>query len=179
VRTHATTVVTARKGRHVAMGGDGQVSFGQTVIKSTAKKVRRLHDGAVIAGFAGSTADAFTLFERFEAKLKEHNGQLLRSAVELAKDWRTDRFLRRLEAMLIVADVEKTLVLSGNGDVLEPDGGITAIGSGGPMALAAARALALYTEQSPRQIVEHALGIASEICVYTNDEVTIEELGHE
>jgi ATP-dependent HslUV protease subunit HslV len=179
VEVHATTVVTARKGRHVAMGGDGQVSFGQTVIKSTAKKVRRLHDGDVIAGFAGSTADAFTLFERFEAKLKEHNGQLLRSAVELAKDWRTDRFLRRLEAMLIVADTEKTLLLSGTGDVLEPDGGITAIGSGGPMALAAARALAMHTSQSPRQIVEHALKIASEICVYTNEEITIEELGHE
>jgi ATP-dependent HslUV protease subunit HslV len=172
-----TTVVTARKGGRVAMGGDGQVSFGQTVIKASAKKVRRLYEGSVLAGFAGSTADAFTLFERFEGKLKEHNGQLLRAAVELAKDWRTDRFLRRLEAMLIVADKEKTLLLSGTGDVLEPDGGITAIGSGGPMALAAARALAAHTQQSPREIVEHALSIAAEICVYTNAEITIEELG--
>lgn len=176
---HATTVVTARKGPWVAMGGDGQVTFGQTVIKSTAKKVRRLHEGNVIAGFAGSTADAFTLFERFEAKLKEHNGQLLRSAVELAKDWRTDRFLRRLEAMLLVADPEKTLLLSGTGDVLEPDGGVSAIGSGGPIALAAARALAAHTAQSPHEIVSHALRITSEICVYTNQEITIEELRHE
>ncbi len=172
-----TTVVTARKGGRVAMGGDGQVSFGQTVIKASAKKVRRLYEGSVLAGFAGSTADAFTLFERFEGRLKEHNGQLLRAAVELAKDWRTDRFLRRLEAMLIVADREKTLLLSGTGDVLEPDGGITAIGSGGPMALAAARALAAHTQQAPREIVEHALSIAAEICVYTNAEITIEELG--
>ncbi|MCK6551299.1 ATP-dependent protease subunit HslV [Myxococcota bacterium] len=174
---HGTTIVTARKGRVVAMGGDGQVSFGQTIIKANAKKVRRLHDGNVIAGFAGSTADAFTLFERFETKLKEHNGQLLRSAVELAKDWRTDRFLRRLEAMLLVADRDKTLLLSGTGDVLEPDAGLTAIGSGGPMALAAARALAKHTELGPRAIVESALGIAADICVYTNHEITIEELG--
>jgi ATP-dependent HslUV protease subunit HslV len=172
-----TTVVTARKGRKVALGGDGQVTFGQTVIKSTAKKVRRLHDGNVLAGFAGSTADAFTLFERFEAKLKEHNGQLLRSAVELAKDWRTDRFLRRLEAMLLVADLDKTLLLSGTGDVLEPDSGIAAIGSGGPMALAAARALFENTEMDPRMIVTKALGIAAEICVYTNSEIVVEELG--
>src|SRR5690349_2254633 len=162
-----TTVVTARRGKIVALGGDGQVSFGQTVIKSTAKKIRRLHEGSVLAGFAGSTADAFTLFERFEAKLKEHNGQLLRSAVELAKDWRTDRFLRRLEAMLLVADPEKTLLLTGTGDVLEPDGGIAAIGSGGPMALAAARALSEHTALEPRQIVDEALKIAADICVYT------------
>lgn len=174
---HATTIVTVRRGPSVAMGGDGQVSFGQTVIKATAKKVRRLHDGAVLSGFAGSTADAFTLFERFEAKLKEHNGQLLRSAVELAKDWRTDRFLRRLEAMLLVADRDKTLLLSGTGDVLEPDGGIAAIGSGGPMALAAARALAAHTPLAPRRIVEEALGIAADLCVYTNREITVEELG--
>jgi ATP-dependent HslUV protease, peptidase subunit HslV len=172
-----TTVVTARKGRKVALGGDGQVTLGQTVMKSTAKKVRRLHDGSVLAGFAGSTADAFTLFERFEAKLKEHNGQLLRSAVELAKDWRTDRFLRRLEAMLLVADLEKTLLLSGTGDVIEPDGGIASIGSGGPMALAAARALAENTDMDPRTIVEKSLGIAAEICVYTNSHIVVEELG--
>src|SRR5262245_39753911 len=172
-----TTVVTARKGRKVALGGDGQVTFGQTVIKSTAKKVRRLHDGNVLAGFAGSTADAFTLFERFEAKLKEHNGQLLRAAVELAKDWRTDRFLRRLEAMLLVADIDKTLLLSGTGDVLEPDGGIAAIGSGGPMALAAARALDEHSSLTPRAIVEKSLQIAGDICVYTNREITVEELG--
>jgi ATP-dependent HslUV protease subunit HslV len=162
----------------VALGGDGQVSMGQTVLKANAKKVRTLMDGRVIAGFAGSTADAFTLFERFEGKLKEFNGQLLRSAVELAKDWRMDRFLRRLEAMLIVADIEKTLVLSGNGDVIEPEGdGLTAIGSGGPMALAAARALAKHSSLGPKEIVEQSLLIASEICIYTNDEITILELG--
>ena len=176
---HGTTIVTARKGGRVAMAGDGQVTFGQTVLKATAKKVRRIHDGRLIAGFAGSTADAFTLFERFEAKLKEHGGQLLRASVELAKDWRTDRFLRRLEAMLLVADSEKTLLLSGNGDVLEPDGGVAAIGSGGPMALSAARALALYTEQPPDQIVRHALEIAAEVCIYTNSAITVEELGHD
>lgn len=172
-----TTIVTARKGRKVALGGDGQVTFGQTVIKSNAKKVRRLYDGNVLAGFAGSTADAFTLFERFEAKLKEHNGQLLRAAVELAKDWRTDRFLRRLEAMLLVADIDKTLLLSGTGDVLEPDGGVAAIGSGGPMALAAARALVSNTDLPPRALVEKSLHIAGEICVYTNLDIVVEELG--
>ncbi len=174
---HGTTVVTARQGRHVAVGGDGQVTLGQTVIKANAKKVRTLMEGRVIGGFAGSTADAFTLFERFEGKLKEFNGQLLRSAVELAKDWRTDRFLRRLEAMLIVADVEKTLVLSGNGDVIEPEDGICAIGSGGPMALAAARALTKHSELGPRKVVEEALGIAAEICIYTNTGITVLELG--
>lgn len=172
-----TTVVTARRGRHVALGGDGQVSFGPTVMKAGARKVRTLHEGRVLAGFAGSTADAFTLFERFEGKLKEHNGQLLRSAVELAKDWRTDRYLRRLEAMLVVADVEHTLVLTGNGDVIEPDGGLIAIGSGGPMALAAARALAEHTELGPRDIVERALAIAADICIYTNHHITVEEIG--
>ncbi len=182
-RTHSdlimygTTIVTARRGRHVAVGGDGQVSLGNTVVKASAKKVRRLHEGKVIAGFAGATADAFTLFERFEGKLSEYNGQLLRSAVELAKDWRTDRYLRRLEAMLLVADVEKTLVLSGNGDVIEPDEGLTAIGSGGPMALAAARALAEHTPMGPRDIVDKSLRIAAEICIYTNTSITIEELG--
>ena len=174
---HGTTVVTARKNGRVAIGGDGQVTFGQTVLKATAKKVRRLHDGNVLAGFAGSTADAFTLFERFEAKLKEHNGQLLRGAVELAKEWRMDRYLRRLEAMLLVADLNNTLLLSGTGDVLEPDGGIAAIGSGGSMALAAARALGEHTPMTPRQIVEKSLNIAADICVYTNHEITIEELG--
>ena len=178
VEMRGTTIVTARLERNVAVGGDGQVSMGQTVIKANAKKVRTLMEGRVIAGFAGSTADAFTLFERFEGKLKEYNGQLLRSAVELAKDWRMDRFLRRLEAMLIVADIEKTLVLSGNGDVIEPEGdGLTAIGSGGPMALAAARALAKHSSLGPKEIVEQSLLIASEICIYTNDEITILELG--
>ena len=177
VEMRGTTIVTARQGRLVAVGGDGQVSMGQTVIKANAKKVRTLMDGRVIAGFAGSTADAFTLFERFETKLKEFNGQLLRSAVELAKDWRMDRFLRRLEAMLIVADVEKTLVLSGTGDVIEPEDGLTAIGSGGPMALAAARALSAHSDLSPRQIVEESLRITADICIYTNHEITVLELG--
>jgi len=174
-----TTIVTARKGRHVALGGDGQVSLGNTIVKANARKVRTLHEGRVLAGFAGSTADAFTLFERFEGKLKEHGGQLLRAAVELAKDWRTDRYLRRLEAMLVVADESLTLVLSGNGDVIEPEAGLTAIGSGGPMALAAARALSENTELGPRDVVEKALGIAADICIYTNKEITIEELGRE
>lgn len=172
-----TTIVTARRGRRVAVGGDGQVSLGNTVMKASARKVRRLHDGQVIAGFAGSTADAFTLFERFEAKLKAHNGQLLRSAVELAKDWRTDRYLRRLEAMLLVANPDHTLVLSGNGDVIEPDEGLSAIGSGGPMALSAARALSEHTELGPRDIVEKSLSIAADICIYTNHHITVEELG--
>lgn len=173
-----TTVVTARRGRHVAVGGDGQVSLGQTVLKSNARKVRTLHDGKVLAGFAGSTADAFTLFERFEGKLKEFSGQLLRSAVELAKDWRTDRYLRRLEAMLVVADLDNTLILSGNGDVIEPEEGLMAIGSGGPMALAAARALARHTDLGARDVVERSLAIAAEICIYTNDHIVVEELGH-
>ncbi|MCA9554941.1 MAG: ATP-dependent protease subunit HslV [Myxococcales bacterium] len=172
-----TTIVTARRGRHVAVGGDGQVSLGNTIVKANARKVRTLHDGKVLAGFAGSTADAFTLFERFEEKLKAHGGQLLRAAVELAKEWRTDRYLRRLEAMLIVADETVTLVLSGNGDVIEPEEGITAIGSGGPMALAAARALAQNTELGPRDVVEKALLIAADICIYTNTAITVKELG--
>lgn len=169
--------MTARRGRHVALGGDGQVSLGNTIVKANAKKVRTLHDGKVLAGFAGSTADAFTLFERFEGKLKAHGGQLLRAAVELAKDWRTDRYLRRLEAMLVVADETLTLVLSGNGDVIEPEEGLTAIGSGGPMALAAARALAENTELGPREVVEKALHIAADICIYTNTSITVQELG--
>lgn len=176
---HATTIVCARRGSTVAMAGDGQVSAGNTVMKSTARKVRRLQDGSVLAGFAGSTADAFTLFERFEGKLKEHNGRLLRSAVELAKDWRTDRYLRRLEAMLVVADRHSTLILSGTGDVVEPDEGLCAIGSGGPMALAAARALQEHTELAPSEVVRKALEITADICIYTNGHITMEELGHE
>ena len=172
-----TTVLTVRRGSHVAVGADGQVSFGSTVMKAQARKVRTLNDGQVLAGFAGSTADAFTLFERFESKLKEHGGQLLRSAVELAKEWRTDRYLRRLEAMLVVADPQATLVLSGTGDVIEPDGGIAAIGSGGSMALAAARALNDNTDLGPREIVEKALHVAADICLYTNHNLRIEELG--
>lgn len=174
---HGTTIVCARRGPVVALGGDGQVSAGATVMKSRARKVRRLQDGAILAGFAGSTADAFTLFERFEEKLKTHNGKLVRSAVELAKDWRTDRFLRRLEAMLTVADRDATLILSGTGDVVEPDEGVCAIGSGGPMALAAAQALVRHTELGPREVVQTALEIAADICIYTNRHITIEELG--
>lgn len=173
---HGTTVLTVRRGREVALGSDGQVSLGNTIMKAHARKVRSLFDGRVLAGFAGSTADAFTLFERFEIKLKEHGGQLVRSAVELAKDWRTDRFLRRLEAMLVVADAERTLILSGNGDVIEPDGDAAAIGSGGPMALAAARALVEHSDMSPRQVVETGLHIAADICLYTNRNLSIEEL---
>ena len=173
---HATTIVTARQGRVVAMGGDGQVSFGQTVIKSTAKKVRRLHDGNVVAGLAGSTADAFTLFERFEAKLEKHQGNLLRSAVELAKDWRTDRMLRRLEAMLAVADREASLLITGTGDVLEPERGIVAMGSGGSYAQAAAIALLDNTDLAPADIVKKSLEIAGDICIYTNQNHVVETL---
>lgn len=158
------------------MGGDGQVSLGNTVLKASAIKVRRLHEGRVLAGFAGSTADALTLFERFEAKLSEHGGQLLRAAVELSKEWRTDRYLRRLEAMLLIADKESTLVLTGNGDVLEPEEGVAAIGSGGPMALSAGRALVRHTELGPREVVQAALEIAGEVCVFTNKNIRIEEL---
>lgn len=160
----------------MAIAGDGQVSFGQTVMKSTAKKIRRLGEGKIVAGFAGSTADAFTLFEKFEAKLEQYRGNLARAAVELAKDWRTDRVLRRLEALLIVADAEKTLTLSGNGDVIEPDDEVTAIGSGGPYALAAARALLQHTKLGPKEIAEESLKIASHICIYTNDHIQMEEL---
>lgn len=174
-----TTVVAIRRGSTVAVGGDGQVSFGETVLKANANKVRRLGDGRVLAGFAGSTADAFTLFERFEGKLSEYSGQLLRSAVELAKEWRTDRYLRRLEAMLVVADQERTLVLSGTGDVIEPEDGVIAIGSGGPMALAAARALLLHTDLRPKSIAQSALEIAAGICVYSNSNLTVEVLGDE
>jgi ATP-dependent HslUV protease subunit HslV len=173
---HGTTIVAVRhKGRVVAIG-DGQVSLGQTVLKSTAKKVRRLYQGRVLAGFAGATADALTLFEKFEAKLEQFNGNLKRSAVELAKDWRTDRVLRRLDALLVVADLESSLLISGSGDVLEPDDGIVAIGAGGNFALAAARVLAKHTQMDARAIAEEAMRAAAEICVYTNEQFTIEEL---
>ena len=170
-----TTIVSVRRGSVVAVGGDGQVSLGNTVMKSNARKVRRLYDGKVLAGFAGGTADAFTLFERFEAKLQQY-GNLTRAAIELAKDWRTDRSLRRLEALLCVADAKNSFVVSGNGDVIEPEDDIMAIGSGGPYAQAAARALAQNTELDARTIVEKALGIAADICIYTNRNLTIEEL---
>lgn len=158
------------------MAGDGQVSFNQTVMKASARKVRRIADGKVVVGFAGATADAFTLLERFESKIKEHRGSLLRAAVELAKDWRTDRYLRRLEAMMIVMNEETTLVLSGTGDVVEPDEGVVAIGSGGPFALAAARALSKHTEMSATDIAQESLRIAADICVYTNHEIVMETL---
>ncbi len=172
----ATTIVAVRRGDKVAMAGDGQVTFGNTVMKDNARKVRRLAGGSVICGFAGSAADAFTLMERFEAKLKESNNQLARAAVELAKDWRSDRYLRKLEAMMIVADIKDTFVLSGTGDIIEPDDGVTAIGSGGPYALAAARALLNNTELTPKEIAEIAINIAGSICIYTNRNVIIEEL---
>jgi ATP-dependent HslUV protease, peptidase subunit HslV len=173
---HGTTILSVRRNGVVAVGGDGQVSLGNTVMKSNARKVRRLYDGKVLAGFAGGTADAFTLFERFEAKLQQY-GNLTRAAIELAKDWRTDRSLRRLEALLCVADAKNSFVVSGNGDVIEPEDDIMAIGSGGPYAQAAARALAQNTELDARTIVEKALGIAADICIYTNRNLTIEELG--
>ncbi|MBV8046964.1 MAG: ATP-dependent protease subunit HslV [Paludibacterium sp.] len=174
-----TTIVSVRRGRHVALGGDGQVTLGNIVIKASARKIRRLYQEKVLAGFAGGTADAFTLFERFEAKLEKHQGHLVRSAVELAKDWRTDRMLRRLEAMLIVADTENTLIITGNGDVLEPEQGIAAIGSGGAYAQAAARALLEHTDMAPQDIVKKALVIAGDICIYTNQNHLIETLGDE
>ena len=170
---HGTTILGVKKGDRTVIAGDGQVSLGNTVIKPNAKKVRRLGDGSVIGGFAGATADAFTLFERLEKKLEAHRGQLLRAAVELAKDWRTDKYLRNLEAMMIVADKETLLILTGNGDVLEPEGGIAAIGSGGNYALAAAKALADY-EQDPEVLARRAMQIASEVCVFTNDRLTVE-----
>ena len=173
---HGTTIVSVRRGDKVAMGGDGQVTLGNVVIKATARKVRRLYNDRVLAGFAGATADAFTLFERFEAKLDKHQGNLMRSAVELAKDWRTDRILRRLEAMLVVCDSQSSLIISGNGDVLEPENGLIAIGSGGPFAQAAAKALLENSTMPARDIVEKALRIAGDICIYTNHNITIEEL---
>lgn len=171
-----TTIVSVRRNNEVVLGGDGQVTLGNTIMKSNANKVRRLYNGQVIAGFAGGTADAFTLFERFEGKLEKHSGHLTRSAVELAKDWRTDRMLRRLEALLAVADKTTSLIISGNGDVIEPEDALIAIGSGGPYAQAAARALLDHSELTARQIVDNALSIASNICIYTNSNVSIEEL---
>jgi ATP-dependent HslUV protease subunit HslV len=173
---HGTTIVSARRGNRVAMGGDGQVTLGNVVVKQTARKVRRLYHDRILAGFAGATADAFTLFERFEAKLEKHQGNLLRSAVELAKDWRTDRILRRLEAMLAVADRETSLIITGSGDVLEPEFGLIAIGSGGPYAQAAARALIDSTDLAPAEIVKKALTIAGDLCIYTNQSHTIESI---
>lgn len=171
-----TTILSVRKGNQVVIGGDGQVSMGDTVMKGNARKVRRLYRDQVLAGFAGGTADAFTLFERFEGKLEKHQGQLVRAAVEMAKDWRTDRMLRRLEALLVVADRESSLLLTGNGDVIEPERGIMAIGSGGNYAKAAAMALLASTDLDARAIVEQGLAVAGEICVYTNHSLTIEEL---
>jgi ATP-dependent HslUV protease subunit HslV len=172
---HGTTILGVKKGGKTVIAGDGQVSMGNTVMKPNAKKVRRIGDGTVIGGFAGATADAFTLFERLEKKLEQYNGQLLRAAVELAKDWRTDKYLRNLEALMIVADAEQMLILTGNGDVLEPEGGIAAIGSGGNYALSAAKALADY-EQDPEVLARRAMQIASEVCVFTNDRLTIETI---
>lgn len=174
---HGTTIVAVRKDGCICLGGDGQVTMGATVIKHKARKIRRLYQDRVLAGFAGATADAFTLFERFERKLEQYNGNMTRSAVELAKDWRADKMLRHLEALLIVADSESLLIISGNGDVIEPDDDVTAIGSGGPYALAAARALVRHTGLAARDIVETALHLAAEICIYTNTQITIDELG--
>ena len=173
---HGTTIVSVRRGAIVALGGDGQVTLGNIVIKAGARKVRKMYNDKILAGFAGGTADAFTLFERFEAKLEKHQGNLVRSAVELAKDWRTDRMLRRLEAVLAVADKTASLIITGQGDVIEPEGGLIAIGSGGPFAQSAARALLDNTELGAREIVERALNIAADICIYTNRNVSIEEL---
>ncbi len=171
---HGTTILSVRRGSAVALGGDGQVTLGNIVVKASARKVRRLYQEKILAGFAGGTADAFTLFERFEAKLDKHQGNLLRSAVELAKDWRTDRILRRLEAMLAVADRQCSLIITGNGDVLEPEQGIVAIGSGGPYAQAAARALLENTDLTPEEIVKKALTVAGDLCIYTNQSHVIE-----
>ncbi len=173
---HGTTILSVRRGNAVALGGDGQVTLGNIVVKATARKVRRLYQDRILAGFAGGTADAFTLFERFEAKLEKHQGNLMRSAVELAKDWRTDRMLRRLEAMLAVADREHSLIITGQGDVLEPEQGIVAIGSGGAYGQAAARALLEHTEMAPAQIVKQALTIAGDLCIYTNQSHVIETI---
>jgi ATP-dependent HslUV protease subunit HslV len=174
---HGTTIVSARRGNVVALGGDGQVTLGSIVVKASARKVRKLYRDHVLAGFAGATADAFTLFERFEAKLEKHQGHLTRAAIELTKDWRTDRVLRRLEAMLAVADRDTSLIITGNGDVLEPEHGLVAIGSGGGYAQAAARALLDHTELAPKDIVKKSLEIAGDLCIYTNQNHTIETLG--
>jgi ATP-dependent HslUV protease subunit HslV len=173
---HGTTILSVRRGESVAMGGDGQVTLGNIVIKASARKIRRIYQERILAGFAGGTADAFTLFERFEAKLEKHQGHLVRSAVELAKDWRTDRILRRLEAMLAVADNSSTLIITGAGDVLEPEQGIAAIGSGGAYAQSAARALLEHSDLDPERIVRESIGIAADICIYTNRNILIETL---
>ncbi len=176
MKVKGTTIIGIRYKEKAAIGGDGQVSFENTVLKQNAKKLRRLHNGTILAGFAGASADAFTLFERFEAKIEEFRGHLPRAAVELAKDWRMDRYLRRLEALLAVLNKEHALIISGNGDVIEPDDGIVAIGSGGPYALAAARALLEYSDLEAKEVVRKSLEIAAGICVFTNDKITIEEL---
>ncbi len=176
LRVRSTTVLSVRRNGKVVIAGDGQVTMGSTVVKASARKVRRLYNDKVLAGFAGATADAFALFQRFEAKLEQYHGQLSRAAVELAKDWRTDKLMRNLEALLLVADQQTTLMISGTGDVIEPDDGIVAIGSGGPYALAAARALAKHTDLSARQIAEEAMNIASQICIYTNLNLVVEEI---
>ncbi len=173
---YGTTILAIKKGENIVMGGDGQVTLGNTVLKSNAKKIRKIYENKVLAGFAGATADAFTLVERFEEKLNKHSGNLLRAAVELAKDWRTDKYLRRLEALLIVGDKKHLLIISGNGDVIEPEDNIAAIGSGGPYALAAARALKENTDLSIKDIVKKSLKIASDICIYTNENILIEKL---
>ena len=172
----STTVLSVRRNGSVVLAGDGQVTLGESVIKHTAKKIRRLYGDKILAGFAGSTADAFTLFSRFEAKLEQYHGNLGRAAVELSKDWRTDKYLRHLEALLLVCDKDQTYLLSGQGDVIEPDGGVAAIGSGGPFAQAAAQALITHTQLSARQVAEEAMKIAGKMCIYTNDAVTVEEL---
>ncbi|MXY40944.1 MAG: ATP-dependent protease subunit HslV [Rhodospirillaceae bacterium] len=173
---HGTTILSVRRGGDVVVAGDGQVTFGNTVLKGGARKVRRLADGKVVVGFAGATADAFALFERLEGKLEQHPGQLTRACVEMAKDWRTDRYLRRLEAMMAVADKDVSLVLTGNGDVLEPEDGLIGIGSGGPYALAAAKALMAETELPAEEVARRAMGIAADICIYTNDQIVIERV---
>ena len=175
-RIRSTTILCVRRGGHLAMGGDGQVTMGESIMKQKARKIRRLFNQKIIVGFAGSTADALSLFSRFEQKLEEYHGNLSRAVVELAKDWRTDRALRHLEALLLVADEKNTYLLSGNGDVIEPDDGIVAIGSGGPYALAAARALVKHTEMPAREVVQEAMLIAGQICIFTNDQVVIEEI---
>lgn len=174
-----TTILSVRRGNQAVLAADGQVTLGNAVVKHGASKLRRMYGGKVIAGFAGATADAFTLFERFEAKLKDFNGNITRAAVELAKDWRTDRALRRLEAMLLIADAERTLLISGTGDVIDPDHGAVAIGSGGNFALSAARALLAHTDLSPKQIAEEAMAIAGDLCIYTNTNTIFEEIGSE
>ncbi|MBI1788431.1 MAG: ATP-dependent protease subunit HslV [Acidobacteria bacterium] len=176
-RIRSTTVICVRRDGKVVMAGDGQVTLGGEVLKSTAKKLRRLYSEKILAGFAGSTADAFSLFSRFETKLEQFNGNLPRSVVELAKDWRTDKVLRHLEALLLVADAKNTYIVSGNGDVIEPDEGVAAIGSGGPFALAAATALLRHTQMNAREVVQEAMSIAGKMCIYTNDQATYEELG--